>query len=70
MTIYKVGYSRCIIEKDVKVNIMRFRTLRSIEFQGPCSRNWNLLRSENHIFEIYGPYAFYQCLTRVSLDSP
>jgi hypothetical protein len=23
-----------IIEKDVKVNIMRFRTLRSIEFQG------------------------------------
>ena len=26
---------------DVKVNIMRFRTLHSIEFQGLCSRNWN-----------------------------
>jgi hypothetical protein len=53
--IYKAGYSRCIIEKDVKVNIMRFRTLRSIEFQGLCSRNWNLSRSENCIFGIYGP---------------
>ena len=41
MKIYKAGYSRCINEKDVKVNIMRFRTLRSIEFQGLCSRNWN-----------------------------
>ena len=30
MKIYKAAYSRCIIEKDVKVNIMRFRTLRSI----------------------------------------
>jgi hypothetical protein len=50
MKIYKAGYSRCIIEKDVKVNIMRFRTLRSIEFQGLCSRNWNLTRSENRIF--------------------
>ena len=39
--IYKASYSRGIIEKDVKVNIMRFRTLRSIEFQGLCSRNWN-----------------------------
>ena len=46
MKIYKAGYSRRIIEKDVKVNIMRFRTLRSIEFQGPCSRNWNFSRSE------------------------
>jgi hypothetical protein len=68
--IYKAGYSRCINEKDVKVNIMRFRTLRSIVFQGLCSRNWNFSRSENYIFGIYGPYAFYQCLTRVSLDSP
>ena len=40
---------------DVKVNIMRFRTLRSMEFQGLCSRNWNFSRSENYIFRIYGP---------------
>jgi hypothetical protein len=66
----KAGYSRCIIEKDVNVNIMRFRTLRSIEFQGLCSRNWNLPRSENYNFAIYCPYAFYQWLTRVSKDSP
>ena len=69
MKIYRTGYSRCIIEKDVKVNIMRFRTLRSIEFQGLCSRNWALSRSENSIFGINGPLAFYQCLTRVSKDS-
>ena len=55
MKIYKAGYSRCIDEKDVKVNIMRFRTLRSIEFQGLCSRNWNWPWSENCIFGIYGP---------------
>jgi hypothetical protein len=55
MKIYKAGYSRCINEKDVKVNIMRFRTLRSIEFQGLCSRNWNFSGSENYIFEIYVP---------------
>ena len=42
MKIYKAAYSRCIKEKNVKVNIMRFRTLRSIEFQGLCSRNWNI----------------------------
>ena len=60
MMIYKAGYSRCIIEKDVKVNIMRFRTLLSIEFQGLCNRNWNFSRSENYIFGIYGPEAFYQ----------
>jgi hypothetical protein len=53
MKIYKAGYSRSIIEKDLKVNIMRFRTLRSIEFQGLCSRNWKLSRSENYIFGIY-----------------
>ena len=70
MKIYKAGYSKCIIEKDVKVNIMRFRTLRSIEFQGLCSRNWNLSRSGNCNFGIYGPLAFYQWLTRVSKDSP
>jgi hypothetical protein len=51
MKIYKAGYSRCINEKDVKVNIMRFLTLRSIEFQGLCSRNWNFSRSENYILE-------------------
>ena len=55
MKIYKAGYSKCIIEKDVKVNIMRFRTLRSIEFQGLCCRNWNISRSKNYIFGICGP---------------
>jgi hypothetical protein len=55
MKIYKAGYSNCINEKDVKVNIMRFRTLRSIEFQGICSRNWNLSRSKNYIFVTYRP---------------
>jgi hypothetical protein len=50
---YKAGYSGCIIEKEVKVNIMWFRTLRSIEFQGICSRNWNLSRSKNCILGIY-----------------
>jgi hypothetical protein len=55
MKIYKEGYSRCIIEKDVKVNIMQFRTLRSIEFEGLCSRNWDLPRSENCICGIYCP---------------
>jgi hypothetical protein len=69
MKIYKAGYSRCIIEKDVKVNIMRFRTLHSIEFLGLCSRNWNFSRSEYSIFGIHGPQAFYQWLTRVSKDS-
>jgi hypothetical protein len=54
MKIYKAGYSRCIIEKDVKVNIMRFRTLRPIEFQVLCSRNWNLLRSEIPFLESAG----------------
>ena len=56
--------------KDVKVNITRFRTLRSIEFQGLCSRNLDLLRSENCIFTIYGTYGLSQCLSRVSKDSP
>ena len=51
MKIYEAGNSRCIIEKDVKVNIMRFHTLRSIEFQGLCSRNWNFSRSETIFLE-------------------
>ena len=55
MKIYKAGYSRCTIEKDVKVNIMRFRNLRSIEFQGICSRNWNFSWFESYIFGIYVP---------------
>jgi hypothetical protein len=66
---YKAVYLKCIIENDVKVNIMRFRTLRSIEFQGLSSRNWNLSRSENCIFRIYGPWAFCRWLARVSKDS-
>jgi hypothetical protein len=44
----------CVIEKDVKFNIMLFRTLCSIEVQGSCSRNLNLGQSENCIFGIYG----------------
>jgi hypothetical protein len=35
---YKAVYLKCIIEIDVKVNIMRFRTLRSIKFQGLCRK--------------------------------
>jgi hypothetical protein len=54
----------------VKVNIMRLPTLRSIKFQGICSRNWNFSRSENCIFRIYGPLAFCRWLARVSKDSP
>ena len=30
---------------------MRFRTLRSIEFQGLCSRNWDIPRAEIVILE-------------------
>ena len=50
----KVFPAVCVIEKDVKVNIMRFRTLCSIEFQGSCSKTLNLPRSENCIPGIYG----------------
>ena len=46
MKLYKAGYSWCIIEKDVKVNIMRFRTLRSIEFQGLLRRGLHEVSSE------------------------
>jgi hypothetical protein len=49
---------------------MLFRTWCSIEFQGPCSRNLNLTLSENCIFGIYGPYAFYRFLIQVSLHIP
>jgi hypothetical protein len=45
-------FSSCVIE-DVKVNIMPFRTLCSIEFQGACSRDLNLGQSKNCIFGIY-----------------
>ena len=55
MKIYKAGYSRCINEKYVKVNIMLFRTLRSIEFEGPCSRDLNLGKPESCISGIYYP---------------
>ena len=38
----KSKFSSCVIEKDVKVNIMLFRTLCCIEFQDSCSRILNL----------------------------
>jgi hypothetical protein len=63
----KAGFSSCVIEKDVKVNIMLFRTLCSIEFQGHCSRNLNFSRSENSDFGIYRQQAFCRCLIRASL---
>ena len=51
----KGGFSSCLIEKNVKVNIMLFRTLCSIEFQGSCSKKLNIRRlSDNSIFGIYG----------------
>jgi hypothetical protein len=58
--------------KDVKVNIMRFRTLRSIEFQGLCSRIWNLSRPENCIFgrnlrTISFLVMTYSCIKRQSM---
>jgi hypothetical protein len=45
----------CVIEKDVKVNIMLFRTLCSIEFQATFSRDLNLGHPESYISGIYGP---------------
>jgi hypothetical protein len=56
----------------LKVNIMLFRILCSIEFQGPCSKNLNLRRSENCIFGIYGQYIGllsmpHSCITRQSV---
>jgi hypothetical protein len=48
---------------------MLFRTLRSIEFQGPCSRDLNLGQSENCVFRIYGPMPSVDARTiRASLD--
>jgi hypothetical protein len=47
---------------------MLFRTLCSIEFQGSCSGNLNLRRSENCIFLICGQYAFCRSLIHASLD--
>ena len=58
----------CVIEKDVKFNIMLFRTLCSIEVQGSCSIKLNLSQSENCISGIYGQYSFCRCLIGVSLD--
>ena len=52
----------------MKVDIMPFRTLSSIEFQGSCSRDLNLGRSGNCIFGIYDQHSFCRCLTRTSLD--
>jgi hypothetical protein len=51
------AFSFCVIEKDVKVNIIyaAIRTLCSIEFQGPCSRDLNLGQPENCISGMYGP---------------
>ena len=53
----KSRFTSCVIE-GVKVNIMPFRTLCSIEFQGSCSRDLNLGQSENCIFVIYDQYYF------------
>jgi hypothetical protein len=58
----KTSFSSSVIENDVKVNIMPFRTLSSIEFQGSCSRDLNLVQSQNCIFGIYGQCAFCRCL--------
>ena len=54
----KAGFSICLIEKNVKVNIMLFRTLCSIEFQGSCSKNVNVRQFENCNFGIYRQQAF------------
>jgi hypothetical protein len=64
----KASFSSSVIENDVKVNIMPFRTLSSIEFQGSCSRDLNMGQSENCIFGIYDQYSFCRCLTHTSLD--
>jgi hypothetical protein len=58
----------CVIEKDVKFNIMLFRTLCSIEVQGSCGIKLNLSQSKNCISVIYGQYAFCRCLIGASLD--
>ena len=63
----KTSFSNSVIENYVKVDIMPFRTLSSIEFQGSCSRDLNLGQSENCIFGIYDQYPFCRCLTPTSL---
>ena len=63
----KTSFSNSVIENYVKVDIMPFRTLSSIEFQGSCSRDLNLGQSENSIFGIYDQYPFCRCLTPTSL---
>ena len=37
MKIYRAGYSRCIIEKEVKVNIIRFRTCVLLNFKASAA---------------------------------
>jgi hypothetical protein len=64
----KSKFSSSVIENDVKVNNMPFRTLSSIEFQGSYSRDLNLGQSENCICGIYDQYSFCRCLTRTSLE--
>ena len=54
--------------KNVKVNIVRFRILCSIEFQGSYSRDLNMGQFENCIFGIYDQFSFCRCLTRTSVD--
>ena len=39
----KVSFSSCVIEKDVKANIILFRTLWFIEIQGPLQRKLKLI---------------------------
>jgi hypothetical protein len=51
----KLLYKLVIILYKLGLGLGLFRTRRSIEFQGPCSRNVNVRRSENCIFGIYGP---------------
>ena len=63
----KTSFSNSVIENYVKVDIMPFRTLSSIKFQGSCSRDLNLGQSENCIFGIYDQYPFCRCLTPTSL---
>jgi hypothetical protein len=46
---------------------MPFRTLFSIQFQGSCSRDLNLVQSQNCMFGIYDQYSFCRCLTQTSL---
>jgi hypothetical protein len=64
----KQVFSSCLVEWNVKVNIMLFRTLCFIEFQGSCSKYLNLGQSKNCVFGIYHQYDFCGCLTGASPD--